>query len=163
MTVNEAVSKMQAIVESAKERLEGNGFVMSVETDYMNYMLRPVQDEKKARYVTVALIVGKEGGEKGEEYCMSLGAMITKKGIDDATLETNMAQYETMVNETVETLQGYEDKNEGLDFLTAKANEEYKKLIAKMEEDRKKSLRMSLITNVVFIVGIVLLFMFAFR
>ena len=163
MTVTEAVSKMQAIVEASKDRLEGNGFIMSVETDYMNYMLRQVPDAKKARYVTVSLIVGKEGGEKGEEYCMSLGAMITKKGVDEATLEKNIAEYEAMVNETVETLESFEDKNEGHDCLTAKANEEYQKLLAKVEEDRKKSRRISTISNIIFIVGIVILFILALR
>ena len=67
MTVTEAIGKMQEAVAAAKDRLEGNGFIMSVETDYMNAMLRSVPDVNKAKYVTVSLVVGKEGGKEGEE------------------------------------------------------------------------------------------------
>ena len=161
MTINEAVNKMQSIVADAKERLEGNGFVMSIETDYMNAMLRSVPNIDKARYVTVSLVVGKEGGKEGEEYCMSLGAAIARKSVDEEQLAKDIESYEKMVNEAVETLAGYEDKNEGLDYLTKKASEEYEKLLAKIREEQKKSRRVSMIINAVFIVGMVLLFIVA--
>ena len=76
MTVSEAIAKMQATVDASREKLEGNGFVMSVETDYMNGMLRTVDTPERARYVTVSLVVSAEGVAEGEEYCMSLGADI---------------------------------------------------------------------------------------
>ena len=158
MTVNEAISKMQATVEAAKERLEGNGFVMSVETDYMNALLRTVPDHTKAKYVTVSLVVGKEGGKEGEEYCMSLGAEISKKSVDEARLDKDIENYGNMVNEALETLAEYEDKNEGLDSLTKKASEEYEKLLAKINEDQKKSRKVTMIINAVFISLMVLLF-----
>ena len=158
MTVNEAIIKMQATVEAAKERLEGNGFVMSVETDYMNALLRTVPDHTKAKYVTVSLVVGKEGGNEGEEYCMSLGAEISKKSVDEARLDKDIENYGNMVNEALETLTNYEDKNEGLDYLTKKASEEYEKLLAKINEDQKKSRKVTMIINAVFISLMVLLF-----
>lgn len=161
MTVTEAISKMQSTVAAAKDRLEGNGFIMSVETDFMNASLRSVPDETKAKYVTVSLVVGKEGGEEGEEYCMSLGAAISKKSIDEAQLDKDIGNYEKMVNEAIETLEAYEDKNEGLDVLTKKASEEYQKLLAKIDEDRKKSRRVSMIINAVFIGLMFLLFIVA--
>ncbi len=162
MTTLDAVSKMQATVTAAKERLGGNGFVMSVETDYMNSMLRTVDDAKKAKYATVSLVVGAEGCEKDEEYCMSLGAMITRKGIDEAQLDKDIESFNTMVDEALETLAKYEDKNEGLAYLTAKASEEYEKLVAKIEEDQKKSRKVAMIGNIVFIIGIALLFIISF-
>ena len=38
MTVNEAVSKMKDVVSESMHKLDGNGFIMLVETDYMNQM-----------------------------------------------------------------------------------------------------------------------------
>ena len=161
MTVTEAISRMQATVAAAKERLEGYGFVMSIETDFMNAMLRSVPDETKAKYVTVSLVVGKEGGKEGEEYCMSLGAAIARKSVDEVQLGKDIENYEKMVNEAIETLEGYEDKNEGLDVLTKKASEEYEKLLVKIDEERKKSRRVTTIINAVFIALMFLLFFFA--
>ena len=151
MTINEAISKMQATVAAAKDRLEGNGFVMSIETDFMNAMLRSVPDETKAKYVTISLVVGKDGGKEGEEYCMSLGAAITRKAVDEVQLDKDIENYEKMVNEAVETLAEYEDKNEAHDYLTKKASEEYEKLLAKIDADQKKSRKVSMIINAVFI------------
>ena len=161
MTVNEAIAKMQAVVEASKDRFSGCGFTMSVETDYMNGMLKSVEDVNKARYVTVSLVVSAEGIKEGEEYCMSLGADIRGKKINENQLNEDIAGYEKMVSEAVEALDGYENKSEGLACLTAKASEEYEKLVAKIDEEQKKSRRISMIGNIIFIVGIALLFIVA--
>ena len=153
---------MQATVTEAMSRLEGNGFVMSVETDYMNQMLRSVEDTAKAKYVTVSLVVASKDCKEGDEYCMSLGAMITHGKIDDAQLDKDIEGFHEMVSEALEVLAGYENKDEGLSYLTAKANEEYEKLVKKMEEERAKNKRLAMIGNIVFIVGIALLFIVAF-
>ena len=161
MTLNETICRMQEVVSAAKEKLEGNGFTMSVETDYMDKMLRTVSGTKGARYVTVSLVVGAEGLEEGDEYCMSLGADISRKGINAEQLEKDIENYERMVDEAAEVLKGYENKTEGLAFLTKKAGEEYEKLLKKIEEEQRKNQRMSMIINSVFIVGIIILFMVA--
>ena len=93
MTLNETICRMQEVVSAAKEKLEGNGFTMSVETDYMDKMLRTVSGTKGARYVTVSLVVGAEGLEEGDEYCMSLGADISRKGINAEQLEKDIETY----------------------------------------------------------------------
>lgn len=161
MTLNETISRMQEVVTAAKDKLEGNGFKMSVETDYMDRSLRTVNDVKKAKYVTVSLVIGAEGLEEGDEYCMSLGADISKKGINSEQLEKDIVNYGTMVDEAVKTLEGFENKTEGLALLTKKAGEEYEKLLKKIEEEQQKSRRLSMIINTVFIVGLVILFMVA--
>ena len=159
MTIIEATERMLSVANAAKERLEGNGFIMSVQTEYMNSMLRTVPDVNKAKYVTVTLVVGAEGCKEGEEYCMSLGAAIFRKSVNDERLAKDIESYEKMVDEAVETLAGYENKNEGLAVLTKKASEEYEKLLAKIDEQQKKSRRVSNIINAVFILGFVLLLM----
>ena len=75
-----------------------------------------------------------------------------------ARLDKDIENYGNMVNEALETLAEYEDKNEGLDSLTKKASEEYEKLLAKINEDQKKSRKVTMIINAVFISLMVLLF-----
>lgn len=161
MTLTEAVASMQTVVTAAKDRLEGNGFVMSVETDYMDRFFQSVSDLRKARCVTVSLVVSTKDGKKGEEYCMSLGAMITKRGVDEAQLLKDMEGYVKMVDEAIDTLAYYQNKDEGLAYLTKKAGEEYEKLMKEIEEGQKKSRRLSMITNIAFILGFILLLFFA--
>ena len=79
MTVQEALTQMHEVVGAAKERLEGNGFVMSIQTFYYDAMLRVIPNEKRARFATVTLIVNKVDGKEGEEYCLSLGVAILGK------------------------------------------------------------------------------------
>ena len=162
MILSEAISKMQGTVASAMERLEGNGFVMSVETDYMNQMLRSVDSAAKAKYVTVSLVVSTKDGKEGEEYCMSLGAMIARGGIDEGQLERDIASFNEMVDEAVEVLAKYEDKNEGHAYLTAKASEEYDKLLKKIDEEHKANRKRSMIINLAFIIGLALLLVISF-
>ena len=161
MTLNDAVSKMLDTVNSAKEKLEGNGFTMSVETDYMDSALRNVSDVKKAKYVTVSLVIGAEGLAHGDEYCMSFGAQIFRNTVKDEQLEKNTESYCKMVDEALEILAGYENKTEGLTHLTKKAGEEYEKLMKKIEEEQKKNRKISTMINIAFIVGFVILFMIA--
>ena len=162
MTVIEAIEKMQAAVSSSRERLEGNGFTLSVETDYMNRMFKSVEDVQKAKYITVSLVVSDESTAEGEEYCMSLGAEIRGGKIDGERLDEDIQNYLKMVDDAAALLAGYENKTEGLAELTRRAGEEYEKLVARIEEDNKKSRRLSMISNIIFIVGIVLLFIVAF-
>ena len=161
MTLTEAIKKMQDVVEAAKADLEGNGFTMSVETDFMDASLRTLPDSKRAKYVTVSLVIGAEGIEAGDEYCMSLGADISKKGMSEEQLDKDIENYKTMVAEAKKTLAGYDNKTEGLAYLTRKAGEEYEKLMKKIEEAQMKNRKMSMIINSVFIVGLVILFLVA--
>ena len=153
---------MKDVVSESMHKLDGNGFIMLVETDYMNQMFKSVEDESKAKCVTVSLVISSENVKEGDEYCMSLGAMITRKGVDEAQLYKDIEGYRKMVDEALEVLSGYEKKDEGLAYLTANANEEYEQLMAKITEDQKKNRRLAMISNIVFVVGIVLLFLVAF-
>lgn len=161
MTLQETIKRMQEVVEEAKSELEGYGFNISVETDFMNSSLQTLPDSKRAKYVTVSLVIGADGIEAGDEYCMSLGADISKKGINTEQLEKDIVNYKNMVAEAKEALAGYENKTEGLAHLTKKAGEEYEKLLKKIEEQQAKNRKMSMIINSVFIVGLIILFFVA--
>ena len=158
MTVNEALTKMYEVVDTAKARLEGNGFTMSVKTTFMDAMLRPLPDQNRARYASVALLVSKEGGKEGEEYCLSIGAALLRNNANEKRLTRDIEAYEKLVDDTVETLAQYEDKNEGFDFLTKKAEEEYEQLMVKVQEQQQKSRKASMIFNVALVVGLLIIF-----
>ena len=61
----------------------------------------------------------------------------------------------------LDTLAYYDNKDEGLAYLTKKASEEYEKFMKEIEEGQKKGRRLAMITNIVFILGITLLFIIA--
>ena len=158
MTVNEALDKIYEIVNAAKERLEGNGFVMDVQTAYYSAMLQPLPDANKARYVNVSLVVSKVDGKEGEEYCLSLGAALLRNHANEKRLMRDIEMFQKFVDDTVDTLAQFEDKNAGLDHLTQKAQEEYDELVSKAMEQQAKNRKSSMIINVVFIAMLVLLF-----
>lgn len=163
MTVTEALTKMNEIVNAAKERLEGNGFAMRIETTFFDSMVRPLPDANRARFATVSLLINKPDGKEGEEYCLSLGVAIFKTSANEKRLIGDIERYQKLVDDTVETLAGFEDKNEGFDFLTKKAAEEYEELMAKAREQQSKSRRISAIVNAVFIIATILLFIWLAR
>ena len=161
MTTLEAIERMQASAEAAKERLAGYGFSLSIETDYMNSVIKPVEDIKKARYITVSLVCGGEGVNPGEEYCISIGAETRLGRVNEGQLAKDIEGFAKIVEETIATLDSYEDKNEGLAFLVAKATEECEKLLAKLKEDEKRNKRVTTVSNIVFWVGVLILFIVA--
>ena len=161
MTITEAVAKMQEIVLAAKERLDNYGFEIKVETDYMNSMLRTIELPEKAKYVTTSMIIGGEGVKEGEEYCLSIGVAVNRKKVDDNQLEKDSMKFNEMVDEMISVLDAHEDKLEGLGVLTAKAAAEYEKLLAEIQESQKKSRKVAMIGNIVFIAGLILLFIIA--
>jgi hypothetical protein len=152
---------MQAVASEAMGKLEGNGFSMSVQTEYMDRAFRIVDKPEKAKCVTVSLVISAKDGKPGDEYCISLGAMITRRGIDEEQLANDTEGYNRMVDEALDTLAYYDNKDEGLAFLTAKANEECERFIKEIEEQQKKNRRLAVISNVVFVIGIALLFIIA--
>ena len=161
MTLNEAVERMNALAKAAEERLSVYGFDTKIESEYMNTSFQTVENPKKAKFVTTALVVSGEGVAEGDEYCMSIGAQIIRGNIDDAQLERDSGKFNQMVDEMIATLEKHEDKIAGLNELTTKANEEYKKLMDGIEENQKKIKRMTTIINIVFIVGLFILFLVA--
>ena len=158
MTLNEAAERMAALARNAEERLSAYGFDTKIESEYMNASFQTVEDPKKAKFITTALVVSGKGIDEGDEYCISIGAQIMHGKIDDAQLERDSGKFNQMVSDMLETLDKHEDKIEALKELTAKANEEYKKLMAEIEENQKKMRKMSTIINIAFIVGLFILF-----
>lgn len=157
MTVTEALTHMNEVVGAAKERLEGNGFVMTMQTFFYDAMLRNIPDEKRARFATVTLIVNKEGGKEGEEYCLSLGVAILGKKANAKRLARDTELFQRYIDEAVETLAGFEDKNAGLDHLTAKAEEEYTARMEQAKEQKSKNNWITTAFNIIFFAVFILI------
>lgn len=161
MRTSEAILKMTAIAESAKERLSRFGLDMKIEVDYMNGFFRSMEDPKHARYATVSLVMTTEGVKEGDEYCLSIGASIKRGNVDDARLAEDIVKFEEFLADTERVLEEHETVLEALTALTEKANQEFEKLMAEIDEEQKKSRKISMIGNIVFITGIALLFLIA--
>lgn len=161
MLINRATAKMNAAAASAKERLEKYGFDIRIETDYMNRFFKTVEKTEKAKFVTTAVVIGGEGIAQEDEYCLSVGAAVKRSKVDDTMLGEDIAAFNKMIDETIEVLDGYEDKLEGLRALAAKANEEYEKMVADVNAKQKKYRRISIIGNAAFFVGVAILVLVA--
>ena len=161
MLFKEATDKMLAVAEAAAERFRADGLIARVEIGYMNAFLATVTEPKKARFMTVSLVITTEHIEEGEEYYLSVGAEIRGGKVDDAQLEKDLAEFDGIVNETAERLSGYENKSVGVTVLAEEANAEYDKLVERLREDHKKQKVVSAIGIGLFIVGIIILFIVA--
>lgn len=152
---------MTDAAKAVKERLSRFGLDMKIEVDYMNGFFRSMDNPERARYATVSLVMTTEGIKEGDEYCLSLGADIKRGNVDDSRLAEDIVKFEEFAAECERTLEENETALDGLTVLTEKANLEYEKLLAEIDEEQKKSRKISLIGNIVFIVGIAVLFLVA--
>ena len=161
MLFKEATDKMMAVAEAAAEKFRADGLIAKVEVGYMNAFLAMITDPKKARFITVSVVISTEHIEIGEEYCLSVGAEIRGGKVDDAQLEKDLAEFEGIINETAERLSSFENKSVGVTTLAEEANAEYDKLVEKLREDQKKQKVVSAIGMALFLVGIVIIFVVA--
>ena len=161
MKLSEAIERMTEVAEAAMERLARFGLNMKVEVDYMNAFFKTVEKPEKAKYATVSLVMTTEGVKEGDEYCISLGVDIKRGNVDDAQLAEDSKKYEEMAMECERVLDSHETVLEGLTVLTERATAECEKLMAEIEEEQKKSRKIAMIGNIVFILGIAILFLVA--
>lgn len=161
MLFGQAKDKMIALAEAAAERFRADGLIAKVEVSYMNGFLAMITDEKRAKFITVSVVITTEHIEIGEEYCLSVGAEIRGGKVDDAQLEKDLAEFDGIINETAERLYAFENKSVGVTTLAEEANAEYDKLVEKLREDQRKHKVISAIGMALFVVGIVILFVVA--
>lgn len=161
MTILEAIERMQSAAGAAKERLAKFGFSTSVETDYMNNAFKTVTEQKKAKYITVSVVIGGGQVEAGDEYCISIGAEVRFSRVNENQLEQDIILFNKSVDDAIELIDSYEDKGEGLAALVAKANEECIELMQRLKEEEKRNKRVTTVSNIVFWIGILVLFVVA--
>lgn len=161
MLVNTAIERMRAVATEAADRLSALGYLASVEVDYMNAFLQTVESEKKAKFITVSVVISSADTPKGDEYCLSLGAEVRGGKVDDAQLEKDVTEYGRMVDDSIDRLAAYESRAEGVSALAAEASKEYEALVAKLREDEKKQRMLSAIGLTLAILGVIILFVVA--
>ena len=85
------------------------------------------------------------------------GITLEKHRIELFTETVDIEIFQRYVDDTVETLAGFEDKNEGLDHLTAKAEQEYEERMTQAKEQHTKNNRATTIFNIIFVAVFILL------
>lgn len=158
MKLDEALSAMTSLVEEQSKRFIGLGVTAKIETDLMDRALGSVTSPKKARFVTVTLVLSAEGITEGEEYCLSLGAEIKGSKVNE-TIAKDMDSFVNMVDEALEQLSSYENKAEGIKALATAASREFDELVDKIKGESKKQKITGLI-SVLAIIAIFALFIF---
>ena len=161
MQFNEAIEKMTATAEAAAEKIRNFGLSAVVEKSYMNPLLQTVDNPKKAKYITVSVVISTPETKEGDEYCLSVGAEMRGGKIDDDLLLKDLDTLNSMIDETIERLSTFENRAEGVAILANEAEEEYQKLVGKLSEEQKKQRVISAIGVALVFVGIIILFMVA--
>ena len=161
MLLDAAVEKMTEAADAASFELGAIGLLTSVEVEYMNALLATTDDPKRAKFVTVSLVIRAAETPEGDEYCLSVGAEIRGGKVEDGQLESDLATFDTMVKETVTRLAAYESKSEGVSVLANEASAEFEKLVEKLKGEQKKQRVISAIGIALAVIGIVVLFVVA--
>ncbi len=156
-----AIDKMRATAEEAAEKIRAAGVYAKVECSYMNALLQTVENPKRAKFITVSVVISAEDTKKGDEYCLSVGAEIRGGRVEEAQLERDLSSFGDMIDETLERLSGFENKGEGVSVMANEAQAEYERLVEKLRADQKKQRIISAIGLSLVFVGIVILFIVA--
>ena len=160
MILSEAVERMTSAAEAVAERMREKGLCAKAECTYMNAVFQTVGEPKKARFVAVSVTICID--EDGDEYCLSVGADIHRGKIEDEQLEKNLSEFDAAADETIARLDSFDTLGEGVAQLAAESRAEYEKLVERLREDHKKQRIVSAIGMVLFIIGIVILFVVAY-
>ncbi len=153
-----AIEKMTATAEAAAEKIRTIGLSASVERSYMNPLLQTTDNPKKAKYITISVVISAPETKAGEEYCLSVGAEMRGGKIDEAMLEKDLSTLDSMIDETIERLSSFDNKTEGVATLANEAEEEYRALIDKLAGEQKRQRIISAIGLALVFIGLIVLF-----
>ena len=163
MTIAEATEKMQHIVADAAEKFKNYGFDTKIDTDYYNYAFDNAKKPEKAKYISVVLKLDEKDCNRlhFSAFQLAMAVEIKSRQVTEEELEKSKKEFDAMIDETVEFLEGYENKCEGLKVLEKKATEDFERTLKKMQEEYEKNRKTSMIGNIAFIVGLAILLVVA--
>lgn len=136
---------LTAAVTAAKERLDALDVITSTEIAYMDVWMRTITDPLKAKYVTVSLVISADGIDSGDEYCLSVGAKVSKKNAEKGLIERDIKEFDNLVDEAVEKISGAERAADAVNELANAASNEFDDLVTKIQASEKKQRLYSLI------------------
>ena len=158
MTLDEALVLMNQKVDELLPLLDISGIKVTRETGFLNSLFMTAKNPKRAKFATVTLTLSAEGVEEENEYCISLTAEVKFGKVNEEKLALSFSEFEKYVKETAERLNAEGDATKTVLALSKEANAEYEKLLAELENARKKSQKISAIGTVLVVVGIMILF-----
>lgn len=157
MNAKQTVDTLTAAVKAAKERLDELDVVTSTEIAYMDAWMRTITDPLKAKYVTVSLVISADDIDSGEEYCLSVGAKISRKNVEEALIERDIREFDRLVDEAVEKISAAEKAADAVTELANAASNEFDDLVTKIKASEKKQ-RLYSIVGVVAILAVFAIF-----
>ncbi len=158
MDINQTVERLGEVVKSAEERFKGIGVKTSVEVAYMDSWMRTLDDPSRAKYVTVSLVLTADGVSEGDEYCLSVGARVSRKKVTDEIIERDIAAFNSLVDDAYGRIIAKEDRTEAINELANEAAEDFDKLVANIKTAEKKQ-RIYSIVGIVAILAVFAIFL----
>lgn len=158
MDINQTTERLGEVVKCAAARFKDIGVTTSVEVAYMDSWMRTLDDPARAKYVTVSLVLTAEGVTEGDEYCLSVGAKVSRKRISEEIIERDITAFNSLVDEAYERISAKEDKSEAINELANEASEDFDKLVTNIKTAEKKQ-RIYSIVGVVAILAVFAIFL----
>ena len=164
MKRDEVMEMMREKVDAAIARFASYGISATREEFASDLRLNPVKFEK-ANYINATLVVRTPETEEedGAEYRIGVGAEIKYGEAVEAEFTESVADFDRRVEEALEALASSEDPASVIRELDRAAELEYEALAREIEEKAKKMRPLYIIGALLFIVGLVILFIVATR
>ena len=161
MTVNEALRRMRARIEEAVSRLSPFGVELARETEYMNSLYKPTEDEKRARFISVSVIISAEGLKDEDVYYLTLSAEIKRGQVNEELLQKSENEFERYLSDAEKRLGEAENPAAALAELSAEANAEWTEMLGKLETAKKRATVVNIVGGALMLIGIVILILLA--
>lgn len=155
---------MRERVDAAIARFTSYGISATREEFASDLRLNPVKFEN-AKYINATLVLRtpETEDEDGTEYRIGIGAEIKYGEVSEAEFEESVADFDRRVDEALEALAKSDDAASVIRELDRVAALEYEELVREIEEKAKKLRPLYIIGALLFIVGLVILFIVATR
>ena len=161
MKLNEALQLMNEKVDAAEKKFIDAGVTVTRETRYMNAIFAEIPSERGARFVSVTLNLSAENVDEENIFCLSLTAEIKKGAVNEEKLNLSFAEFDKYVESTEKDLKEGESLTAAINELSRKANEDYEKLLDDLNKMKAKQQKISFLSTVIVLVGVVILFAIA--
>ena len=156
------MESMREMVDAAISRFASYGISATRKEFASDLRLNPVKFER-AKYINATLVlrVPETEDEDGAEYRIGVGAEIKHGEVVEADFAESVSDFERRVEEALEALSKSENPRDVIRELDRAAELEYEALAEEIEEKAKKMRPLYIIGALLFIVGMVILFIVA--
>ena len=116
--------------------------------------MKSLKTPEKAKYITATLVLSTDQTKEGDEYCLSLGAIINSGKVSEDILEGDIEKFLTLVGQTKERIKASDSAEVAIGELANEASLQFQELVDQIKEDEKKQK----LTSIIGIVCVVVIF-----